>query len=260
MKLDNWPIEVQLGSTNSKGLPVLFQGPHQSFLPNDHYSSHCNMSHGHARGSCWSHAIRCRVQAVSNSPSLVSCRVVLSHPSRPSIQHHATNQPGRILHQRVTMSSLETPSADCSRVASLSPDSHGHSSTLPHKQHRQACTSVELPSCQHGCNHDGRWKPRSVLRMASIQPVLTRGRHPLWHALLAQQTCAMQRRLAARKIRSWSQSDQRRNVLRTDGWTDRPRGNPTKQHEKRKPHLNSSSNITKASFRPSNSSRRRQTL
>jgi len=37
MQLRNWPIKVQLGSTNSKGLPVLFQGSHQGlFLNNDH--------------------------------------------------------------------------------------------------------------------------------------------------------------------------------------------------------------------------------
>jgi len=40
MELGNWPIKVQLGSTNSKGLPVLFQGSHQGLLLNNqlHYS------------------------------------------------------------------------------------------------------------------------------------------------------------------------------------------------------------------------------
>ena len=32
----NWPIEVQLGSTNSKDLPVLFQGSHQGSFLNEH--------------------------------------------------------------------------------------------------------------------------------------------------------------------------------------------------------------------------------
>jgi len=37
-ELGNWPINVQLGSTNSKGLPVLFQGAHQDlFLNNCRY-------------------------------------------------------------------------------------------------------------------------------------------------------------------------------------------------------------------------------
>jgi len=36
MELGNWPILVQLGSTNSKGLPVLFQGSHQVFFLNNH--------------------------------------------------------------------------------------------------------------------------------------------------------------------------------------------------------------------------------
>mgnify|MGYP007080210431 CR=1 FL=1 len=35
VELGNWPIEVQLGSTNSKGLPVLFQGSHPGLLPNN---------------------------------------------------------------------------------------------------------------------------------------------------------------------------------------------------------------------------------
>ena len=36
VELGNWSIENQLGSTNSKGLHVLFQGSHQGLLPNDH--------------------------------------------------------------------------------------------------------------------------------------------------------------------------------------------------------------------------------
>jgi len=40
MELGNWSIKNQLGSTNSKGLPVLFQGSHQGlFLNNDHYAT-----------------------------------------------------------------------------------------------------------------------------------------------------------------------------------------------------------------------------
>jgi len=37
MELGNWPIKVQLRSTNSKGLPVLFQGSHQGLLLNNHH-------------------------------------------------------------------------------------------------------------------------------------------------------------------------------------------------------------------------------
>jgi len=33
MELGNWSIKNQLGSTNSKGLPVLFQGSHQGLRP-----------------------------------------------------------------------------------------------------------------------------------------------------------------------------------------------------------------------------------
>jgi len=38
MELGNWPIEVQLGSTNSKGLPALSQGSHQGFFLNNQSS------------------------------------------------------------------------------------------------------------------------------------------------------------------------------------------------------------------------------
>jgi len=37
MELGKWPIKVQLGSTNSKGLPVLFQGSHQDLFLNNHH-------------------------------------------------------------------------------------------------------------------------------------------------------------------------------------------------------------------------------
>jgi len=47
MELGNWPIMVQLGSTNSKGLPVLFQGSHQGFFLNNQ-SIHYDGSNGHA--------------------------------------------------------------------------------------------------------------------------------------------------------------------------------------------------------------------
>jgi len=33
MELGNWPIKKQLGTTNSKGLPVLLQGSHQGLHP-----------------------------------------------------------------------------------------------------------------------------------------------------------------------------------------------------------------------------------
>ena len=153
-----------------------------------------------------------------------------------------------MVHQIATMGSLETPSIDCCRVASPSPDSHGKGSTLPHKQHRHACTSVELPSCQHG--RKPRWPKEAPERppYGVHSTHTTRGPHPWWPALLAQQTYATQRRLAARK-RPWSQSDQRRNVLRTDGWTDPPRRNPTKQHAKHEPYLNN--NIINTTGAPS---------
>ena len=49
MELGNWSTKNQLGSTNSKGLPVLFQGSHQGLHLNNQ-SIHCDRSHGHAMG------------------------------------------------------------------------------------------------------------------------------------------------------------------------------------------------------------------
>jgi len=49
MELGNWSIKNQLGSTNSKGLPVLFQGSHQGLHLNNQLI-HYDRSHGHAHG------------------------------------------------------------------------------------------------------------------------------------------------------------------------------------------------------------------
>jgi len=39
MELGNWPIKVQLGSTNNKGLSVVFQGLHQGLRPEQSVNS-----------------------------------------------------------------------------------------------------------------------------------------------------------------------------------------------------------------------------
>jgi len=57
MELGNWPIEVQLGSTNSKGLPMLFQGSHQGLLLNNQLHYSLGQSQGHAYG-LWQHWIQ----------------------------------------------------------------------------------------------------------------------------------------------------------------------------------------------------------
>jgi len=49
VELGNSPIKVQLGSTNGKGLPVLFQGSHQGLLLNNQLINY-DGSHGHAHG------------------------------------------------------------------------------------------------------------------------------------------------------------------------------------------------------------------
>jgi len=50
VELGNWPLKVQLGSTNSKGLPALFQGSHQGLLTNNQLRYSLSRCHGHAHG------------------------------------------------------------------------------------------------------------------------------------------------------------------------------------------------------------------
>jgi len=66
MELGNWPIKDQLGSTNSKGLPVLFQGSHQVFFPNNIiiYSTSSIAS------SCSASKLLCALSIDSKSPSM----------------------------------------------------------------------------------------------------------------------------------------------------------------------------------------------
>jgi len=143
------------------------------------------------------------------------------------------NQPGRILHQRATLGSLESHPIDrlLSRLSSLAGAPTATAPPLPHKQQRQ------VPAHQWSCPVVKRSHPRWLMEdgassVPSIQPTPTRGPHPLWH-LLAQQTCAEQRRLAARQI--MVAESKRECAPKTDGWTDRPCRNPTKQHETRTP-------------------------
>jgi len=152
MELGNWPIKVQLGSTNSKGLPVLFQGSHQgSFLNKCHYPLSAVPTATSILSNADSHPIR------STIPHQLSC-CVLSPPPRPSIQHNAMpiNQSIRPnLAPKCHLSSLRTPSIVASqapRRALPRPRLHLAPQAM---QTRSACTSVELPSCQHGRTHDG---------------------------------------------------------------------------------------------------------
>jgi len=80
VELGNWPIKVQLGSTNSKGLPVLFQGSHQDFLLNNHYTTRYR---------------RPRPMPSSISLSSLHVALLLYHPSNQSILHHRCSMLGR---------------------------------------------------------------------------------------------------------------------------------------------------------------------
>ena len=72
MELGNWPIKVQLGSTNSKGLPVLFQGSTRVYALNNQ-SIHYDGCRGHAHGPfCTS---------TQSSPCPVRCHPSIIKPS-----------------------------------------------------------------------------------------------------------------------------------------------------------------------------------
>jgi len=80
MELDNWPIKVQLGSTNSKGVPVLFQGSHQGFLLNNQLI-HYDGSNGHAHCHPYMSPIQCESKQHLPSRSLQPSFDPSIHPS-----------------------------------------------------------------------------------------------------------------------------------------------------------------------------------
>jgi len=79
MELGNWSIKNQLGSTNSKGLPVLFQGSHQGFLLNNQLI-HYDGSHGHA------HCHPCTCHQVSSSNTI-------RYDTKPHLHPHPNSTP-----------------------------------------------------------------------------------------------------------------------------------------------------------------------
>jgi len=88
----------QLGSTNSKGLPVLFQGSHKGFLLNDHHF----YSLQHELCACpWfllvpcssllcSSSIRPVVNVIAANPSPTSCKQTNHSANHPSIASSLT--------------------------------------------------------------------------------------------------------------------------------------------------------------------------
>jgi len=87
MELGNWPMKVQLGSTNSKGLPVLLQGSHQGFFLN---SNHYLLSTPSTAGSI--HPV---ITVVAVAVSLGQCTTTMAPPalnlSQPPANHSIRN-------------------------------------------------------------------------------------------------------------------------------------------------------------------------
>jgi len=78
-ELGNWPIKVQLGSTNSKGLPVLFHGSHQGLFRNSHCLRSARFHGGQVQCGSSSNPIHhCHCDLLS---CLLSCLLLPHDPS-----------------------------------------------------------------------------------------------------------------------------------------------------------------------------------
>ena len=90
VELGNWPIKVQLGSTNSKGLPALVQGSRQGFLLNNqliHHDESNGHAHCHPFACLQPNPTRCEATPPSSSQQPSSSNVP---PSMPATLLHAT--------------------------------------------------------------------------------------------------------------------------------------------------------------------------
>jgi len=108
MELGYWPIKVQLGSTNSKGLPALFQGSRQGFLLNNHhvYPSAVSTRHlsvvvchgidedakpgGNLHQPVSTHEAAFRAPS---PPSSIQTTNITAHHSSPMIDPHSSQMP-----------------------------------------------------------------------------------------------------------------------------------------------------------------------
>jgi len=80
MELGNWPIKGQLGSTNNKGLPVLFQDSHQGLFLNNPYLLSNAVNEMPQRPP--QQRLHQQQDASSNASSKLSCVSIHHHSSR----------------------------------------------------------------------------------------------------------------------------------------------------------------------------------
>ena len=111
VELGNWLIKVQLGSTNSKGLPVLFQGSHQVFFSNKHQLL-CR--HPVAHPNVLQVVVsRCGSSPMESSPINESMEAILPSPScyhQPPIQANHNARPShRSVPRRTSVTWLHKP-------------------------------------------------------------------------------------------------------------------------------------------------------
>jgi len=140
MELGNWSIKNQLGSTNSKGLPVLFQGSHQGCLLNNHYV----YPRRHAA------AVDCRVGVHEGASSEIYQSIFLRRtrgllfglnlPS--SIQ--STNTTALHSSPIADLQTLPIPNSSCNPQASKQSANHAPTSTLNRLSHPRGRPVVSL--------------------------------------------------------------------------------------------------------------------
>mgnify|MGYP000381765951 CR=1 FL=1 len=144
MELGNWPIKVQSGSTNSKGLRVLFQGSHQGLFPNTHCLRSARI-HGlstvtmgplhHSIHHPSASQLSCHCDPCVNS----SCSRPMSSRSKPCQSHRGTPE------EMPAFQSIALP--------------HIESSMLEHSCEKLPCQDAVPNSTQQPCRKTCTWGP-----------------------------------------------------------------------------------------------------
>jgi len=166
VELGNWPIKVQLGSTNSKDLPALFQGSRQGFLLNNQLIHH-DGSNGHAH--C--HPFAC----------LQVSRI--QHDAKPRLHPHPNNH-----HLQMSLRPCLQP---CSMPLLFIPNAHPSTDASP------PSTAQRRAGC-HPPTRGAKSTPESIIRWvcpscqlrnagsASAQTLMAGCLHPHARALVQE--------------------------------------------------------------------------
>jgi len=224
MELGNWPVKVQLGSTNSKGLPVLFQGSHQGFLLNNQLNL-CTAAgaKGMPMAPVWSHSVLLFQPHPSSHPILpiLPQRVVVLSPSQCASKFS--------IRLRIQKPPEETPP----EALHLAPQQVKHG--LEHPQ-----SSSLVNSTQHS-NPTDPWRFHPELQSPGRRLVQQQeSPHSLSRHDPPSPNKPRTRRLAVKTGPSWGleigmKLEIKERVLKTGGWTDDASRKPTEQPRFRTP-------------------------